>query len=86
MKLNLYSVYDAKVEAYAVPFFCRSDGEAIRLFAFSCQDESTRLSQAPEDYVLFFLGEFEDQNGDVLGAVPARSVINGSDAARLYQK
>lgn len=63
MRLLVCSVYDKKVNAFASPFFVRSQGEAIRSFTDACQDGQTVFCKHPEDYLLFQIGEFDDGNG-----------------------
>jgi hypothetical protein len=62
MKLQIFAVYDSKAEAYLSPFFMQSKGQAIRAFGNSASDASTDLGRHPEDFTLFHLGEYDDQN------------------------
>lgn len=61
MLLNIFSVYDAKVEAYMQPFFSRSTGEAVRSFQDISSDPNHMISKHPEDFFLYHLGTFDDQ-------------------------
>lgn len=76
MKYQLYSVYDAAVGAYGRPMFLNARGQAIRGFT----DEVNRAAddnsmyRHPEDYALFYLGEFEDSSGVGQFSVPERVV------------
>lgn len=63
MILRIYTVYDSKVEAYMSPFYCRTDGEAIRAIVAQVRNPEHSFSKFPEDYTLFFMGEFDDQKG-----------------------
>lgn len=63
MIMLVCSVYDKKVNAFASPFFVRSQGEAIRSFTDACQDGQTVFCKHPEDYLLFQIGEFDDGSG-----------------------
>jgi len=71
MKLKLYSVRDAKVEAFQQPFFARTTPEALRVFTDSVNDPNPRNSWRlhPEDFALFELGEFSEFSGK-LEALP----------------
>lgn len=60
---KIYSVYDSKVEAYLQPFYARAHGEAIRSFEGACGNPEHQFAVTPEDYALFYLGEFDDANG-----------------------
>ncbi|AXH73126.1 MAG: nonstructural protein [Microviridae sp.] len=60
MIYKIYSIFDAKVEAYLAPIFLRSHGEAIRSFEGAALDEKSQFHRNAEDYTLFHLGEFDD--------------------------
>lgn len=63
MILKVYSVRDAKGEIFNTPFFKRTHGEAERDFVACTRDPKTQIQQFPEDYDLYFLGEYDDQTG-----------------------
>lgn len=63
---KLYSVFDSKAEYFSAPFTMKSKGEAIRAFAATAngQDgQKTQISQNPEDFTLFELGEWNEAIG-----------------------
>lgn len=61
MKLFMFSILDAKVGAFAPPFYARSLGEAVRTVTDTLLADS-QLSRHPEDFHLYELGSFEDQS------------------------
>ena len=61
MKLNAYTVYDSKIQAFKPPFYLSADGDALRAFGDTCNNKDTPLGQHPEDYTLFKLGEYDDK-------------------------
>lgn len=63
MRLKAYAVLDKQVGAYLVPFFARTDGEAIRSFTDAVGDKNTQFCKYPADYHLWRLGEFDDGSG-----------------------
>lgn len=63
MKKKIYSVRDAKGEVYHQPFYQNTHGEAERAFLELVKDERTFVAKYPEDYDLYYLGEFDDQKG-----------------------
>lgn len=65
MILKIFTVYDSKVESYFPPFFERSKGGALRAFEQSCNDASHIFSKYPQDYCLFEIGEYDDQNATI---------------------
>lgn len=62
-KIKMFTVYDVKAEAFLVPFFMRSTGEALRAFEAAVNDPSSAFCRHPGDFTLFELGEFEDNTG-----------------------
>jgi hypothetical protein len=72
MKLQVFSVFDKAVGAHLQPFFCRSKGDALRSFGDACNDEKHQFFQHGLDYVLVFLGEFDDVSGLFATQEPAR--------------
>lgn len=63
MKVNVYSILDAKVGLYSRPFQCRTDGEALRPFMNTVDDQNSELHKWPEDYTLCRLGTFTEETG-----------------------
>jgi len=62
MKLNMYTIYDSAAGAYMRPFFLQSDGQAMRAFKDIATDASHEVGKHPEDYSLFRIGVFDDNN------------------------
>lgn len=60
---KIYTVYDAKAEFYATPFFARNNGEALRMFQEAANDKTITIGQYPEDYALFCIGEWDELSG-----------------------
>jgi len=60
--MKIYSIRDTKAEIYHQPFFALTNGVAIRMFADLANDTSTFIGKHPNDYNLFYLGEFDDHN------------------------
>ncbi len=63
MNHQIFSVYDAKAQAYITPFFLPTVGMAVRAMADCLADPNHSFSRHPEDYTLFHLGTFEDMDG-----------------------
>lgn len=70
MILSVYSVFDAKLAAYNVPFFARTDADANRSFGDLCIDPRSRVAQHREDYSLYRLGTFDDETGLLVPQTP----------------
>ena len=63
MIFKVFSVYDAKTEAYLPPFHCGSLGQAERSFKDACSDPSHEFHKHAEDFTLFHIAEFDDAKG-----------------------
>lgn len=68
MRLTVVSVYDVGVGAYGRPVFVRSKGEAVRSFMDELnkphsEQMPNQMRAHPQDFQLYFLGEFDDETG-----------------------
>lgn len=66
MILKVFSIYDSKAEAYLQPFFVKSVGEALRMFEDAVNDEKHQFHKHLEDFTLFELGVFDDDNAELV--------------------
>lgn len=62
MNLKMFCVYDSKALAYMSPFFMSSIGQATRAFGDTCNDKGSGFNKHPEDYTLFYVGDWNDTN------------------------
>ena len=71
---KVFSFYDSKAEAYLPPFFMKAKGEALRFFSDLANDKTNAnnpIGKHPEDYTLFELGTFYDDNAQFqMGETP----------------
>nr|QJB20497.1 MAG: nonstructural protein [Microvirus sp.] len=65
MQLILFSVYDAAVGAFIMPFFLRSKGEAIRAFSAEVNNPQSNFNKSPKDFTLFQLASFDDNTAEI---------------------
>ncbi len=65
MKLEIFSVYDSKAQAYLPPFFLPMSGQATRIFQNCANDKAHAFGANPLDYTLFHIGEFDDASGAI---------------------
>ena len=63
MILKVFSIRDAKAEVFNSPFFQKSYGEAERNFRQLVTDEKSMVSKYPEDFDLYYLGDYDDNTG-----------------------
>lgn len=67
--LKLFSVRDAQL-GFGTVFTAANDAVAIRTFASAVNSEGSILHDAPEDFSLCRLGEFNEDTGEVFGYLP----------------
>lgn len=65
MKLIIFSVYDAKAQAYLPPFFLPNRPMAIRNFGDCLKNKKHAFGVHPEDYTMFEIGEFNDNTAEI---------------------
>jgi len=61
--MKMFAVKDLKAEGFNTPFFQPTFGLAERSFKEATKDNQSFLSKTPEDFSLYFLGEFNQQTG-----------------------
>lgn len=81
MKYLLVSVKDRAADIFNRPFCARSAAEAVRLFSDAVNDKESPFNAHPDDYDLYALGEFEEDNGNVTKQ-EVSVIIRGKDVYR----
>lgn len=61
MKSVICTIHDAKVGAFTMPVYFRTEGAAHRSFE-QAMKEDPNISKWPADYNLYILGTFDDDN------------------------
>lgn len=81
MKYVICAVRDSALDAYGVPMFLVSKGQAIRGFSDQVNnpEPNNNLNKHPEDYELFFLGTFDDAQCDFETVLKPESLIRATD-------
>lgn len=77
--MKIYTIRDDKAAAYLPPFCARQNGEAIRMFQNSLSDSQSNFAKWPEDYILFELGEFNEDTGVITPLDAPKALGNGID-------
>ena len=65
MKLEMFSIYDTKSETYFQPIFLMNEAMMLRQFADMANDKDCAISKHPEDYTLYHLGSWQDQDSKI---------------------
>lgn len=69
MLVRLYSIRDKK-SGYLPPTSDINDETAIRNFYFACQTRDQMFMAFPDDYDLYFVGEYETESGIINSCNP----------------
>nr|UXQ88114.1 MAG: nonstructural protein [Microvirus sp.] len=65
MKMKIYVIFDSKIEAYHNPFFAQADREALTMIYETAKDPKTTFNKYPEDYTLFYIGNYNQLEGTI---------------------
>lgn len=76
MKLKIYSIRDSKAEIFNTPFYQKTHGEAERNFRSLVNDEKSQVNKYPEDYALWYLGEYDDNTGSFTTLDQPQHILN----------
>lgn len=76
MLLRCYSIFDRKALQYHPPFFQSADGAAVRMVADLANDTQTMVGRHPADFVLFYIGDYDDQRGLLSPVSPLVHIID----------
>lgn len=75
MKVRLYSVFDSKNVVFGQLQHALTDAAAIRSFGdMIARPESGLYHSHPEDFSLFFVGEFDEDIGKLVPSLPQNLV------------
>ncbi len=85
MLVHVYSFFDTAAAAYMRPFVAGQDGEATRVFSDLVSNREHPIGQHPEDYSIFRIGSFNDQNG-ALTVEPPECLCTGLELRALETK
>lgn len=78
MKTKLYCIFDRKTTLYHVPFHAHNTGHAIRIFSDMASDAQSQVQTWPEDFELYEIGDFNNENGCVTPLTVPHFVINAT--------
>lgn len=78
--MAIFSVRDTKVNAFMTPWFAPTKGAAIRSLSDAVNgDKDGPVAKHPGDYILFYVGEFDEVTGQILPLVAPEQVCAASD-------
>lgn len=77
MIVKCYAVLDAKISDFHLAIFDIKDDGAIRQFNDAVNDTKTKWNRHPEDYSLWYVGEFDTSKGTMEGHIP-NNLVNAT--------
>ena len=79
---KIYSVRDSKSQLYAKPVLGVTHGEMERAFSESVNKEGTIHNIHPQDFDLYYLGDYDDNTGKILSLDTPQHICKGVDLQR----
>lgn len=61
--MKIFALNDSKLGEFGQPFFFQASGQAVRFLQDLVRDNKTSISQHPEDFRLYLLGEYDPRTG-----------------------
>jgi len=75
---NLYSIRDSKSESFNQVWMKNTHGEAERDFRRLASDEKTMVGMFPDDYDLYYLGQWDTTTGILKPLAAPQHVLKAS--------
>lgn len=70
MQINCYSLFDTKAGYFGLPFYAQTHGEAMRICIDAAQDMRSTIARYPNDFILHWLGIYDNSTGQVTTMLP----------------
>ena len=74
--MKMFTVKDKKSEGFSMPFFQKTFGLAERSFKDAAQDTNSQIAKHPEDFALYYIGEFDEVTGLTEGLEEPKKVCD----------
>lgn len=66
--MNIYGIHDSAIQSFVgAPFFQRTNAAALRMVRDTMQQEQSMFAQHPDDFVLYQLGTYNEETGEIKG-------------------
>lgn len=79
---KVFAIYDRKAACYGVPFFMGTDHMAVRAFSDLANDVKSTVNKHPEDYALYYIGSYNDNDGE-LKSDELKCLVNASSLTKV---
>lgn len=77
MKKPVIAVYDKKIGLFDPPFVARHKNEAVREWNVVIKNKETKFGKNPEDFDLFWIGEYDERTGNFENLQPHEHLASG---------
>jgi len=81
--MNVFTVYDSAARKYLEPFFAETVEVACRMFRALVNKEGHQFNRFPEDYTLFHIGSYNDDEGQLSPISPHSLGVGLTYVSRL---
>lgn len=81
MILRMFSIFDRKALTYHPPYYAVNEQAAIRTLHDVVADTNTNIGRHPNDFVLYLVGVYDDEKGEVQPIAPLIHVIDAISLA-----
>ena len=72
----IFTVYDKKACIHTSPFFAQNKETAVRSFFRLSNDSRSDVNLFPDDYALYCVGQFCDNDGSIAPFCPVEHVVD----------
>lgn len=88
MIYQVVAIYDTAAETYGRPAFVAHKNQAIRSFRDEVlrEDSNNDLHKHPEDFILYHLGSFDDNNAKFTSHPKPELLIRGLDIVNIVEQ
>lgn len=73
---KMFCLYDKKAAVYMSPFTERNDATAVRMVQGLLAQRNSNVAQYPEDFDLYYLGDFDTEDGELTPGVKPEFKVN----------
>lgn len=81
MLVKVFAIFDKKSRSYRPPFFSYNEETAIRTLRKVTEADQT-ITEFPEDFELYVIGTWDDNDGEIKGTAPTKLIEVGSMVAK----
>lgn len=83
MNLIVFSIHDSAANAFVTPFFMHTKAMAMRAFEDNVNSkEESNITKHPEQFSLFKVGEFSDENGTLVALEKPEIIATGLEVLK----